>query len=312
MKKRFLTIGCANIDLIQQLSCIPTAGQTVFSPYSYSYTPGGKGANSAVCFARLGVDSIFCTSLGDDSNGKRLKTIYESENIDTRFVRLVKKEQTGFASILVEENGDNRIIVYPGAGQSFSEEQIEEAFTTYPDAVYIQFETPDDIIKAAARRCKKDNIPLFIDAGPAKTEFDLSELGHVTVFSPNQNECIEYTGIDPSNTEKCLAAAIKLGSQIDAEHIVIKLGDKGCFIYDGKFHYMIPAINVAVADTTAAGDVFTAALAMSYMDCQNIMTAVKFASCAAALCVSKEGSFPSIPTLKEISDFAVAQNKQIF
>ncbi len=307
--QRILVVSSANIDFVQRMRRIPYAGETVVeNDAGYSYIPGGKGANSAITFARFGADCVFTCKMGRDSNAKRLLSIYRNEGIDTRYILEDAEAPTGLASILVEENGKNRIIVYPGANMTMTAADIEECFTCYPDAVYMQLEIPDAAILEAAKRAHEAGIPVFIDAGPARLDFPLGELGRVEIFSPNESETRIFTGIAPTSEENCLRAAIRLSALVDAKYIVIKLGDRGSFIYDGREYYMIPAEKVDVVDTTAAGDVFTAAMVYVYLQNGNIVSAVKYATCAAALSVAKEGASTSIPTRSEV--IAYARNKK--
>ena len=309
MNKRILVVSSANLDFVQRMRRIPNAGETVIETdpaFGYGYVPGGKGANSAVAFARLGDDCVFCTRLGADNNGNRLKAIYQREGIDTRFVAQDRNVPTGLASILVEEDGANRIIVYPGANENLDASDIEEAFTCYPDAVYLQFEIPEDAVLAAAEFAHKKKIPLFVDAGPARADFPLDKLGHMEVFSPNETEARIYTGIEPTGGEGALRCAIKLSTMVDAKYIVIKMGNRGAYIYNGKYYHIAPSIPVSVADTTAAGDTFTAALTHFYMEGKTIEEAAHLANCAAAIGVSRPGAYTSIPRLAEVLAFAEA------
>ncbi|MBQ7921250.1 MAG: ribokinase [Clostridia bacterium] len=311
IKKRVLVISSANIDFVQKMRRVPYSGETVVEDTSgYSYIPGGKGANSAIAFSRLGADCVFVCKLGKDANGRRLISIYEKEGIDTRYILEDPDHPTGLASILVEENGKNRIIVYPGANFAFAPEDTEEAFNCYPDALYMQLEIPAPTIIEATRRANAAGIPVFIDAGPANVDFPLEQLGKVEVFSPNETETRVFTGITPNSEENCLRACIKLASMVDAKYIVLKLGDKGCFLYDGKEYYTFPAEQVEAVDTTAAGDVFTAALTYWYLEKGNILKAADFAGCAAGISVSREGASPSVPTLSEVIAFARNRNEQ--
>ncbi len=305
--QRILVISSANIDFVQRMRRIPYAGETVVETESgYSYVPGGKGANSAITFARFGADCVFTCKLGRDANAKRLLSIYKNEGIDVRYVMEDAETPTGMASILVEENGKNRIIVYPGANMTMTPEEIEEPFTCYPEAVYMQLEIPDEAIFEAARRAHEAGIPVFIDAGPARLDFPLSRLGRVEIFSPNENETRIFTGISPTNEDTALRAAIRLSNLVDARYIVLKLGERGSFIYDveGKQYYVVPAERVEAVDTTAAGDVFTAAMVYVYLQNGSILSAVKYATCAAAISVTREGASTSIPTRTEVIAYA--------
>ena len=304
MKHRVLVVSSANMDFVQRIDKIPNAGQTVVTDCTYSYIPGGKGANSAVAFARLGADTVFCTRVGKDANGAALKRIYQNENIDIRFLIEDSEKATGLASIIVEEGGANRIIVYPGANTAIAEGDIEDAFTTYPDAVFVQFEIPFDAVVTAAEFAAEKDIPLFVDAGPVGEGVDLSRLKKVEILSPNESECEALTGIYPDTLESCLRACIRLGSMVECKYVVLKLGRRGAFVYDGKYYHLVQGHKVDAVDTTAAGDVFSAAITYAYLKKGDILEATRFANLAAALSVTKEGAFPSIPSLAEVKEFA--------
>ena len=307
-KARILVVSSANIDFVQRMRRVPYSGETVVeNDLGYAHVPGGKGANSAVTFARFGADCIFACKLGRDANAKRLISIYQREGIDTRYIREDPDAPTGLASILVEENGKNRIIVYPGANMTMTEEDIEAGFTCYPDALYLQLEIPDAAVIDACRRANEEGIPVFIDAGPARMDFPLEQLGQVEIFSPNENETRIFTGISPANQDSCIRAAVKLSTLVNAKYIVLKLGERGSFVYDGAEYLSIPAEKVKAVDTTAAGDVFSAVMTYVYLQNGNIVSAVKYATCAAALSVTRPGASTSIPTLEEV--VAYARNK---
>ncbi len=304
MKSRVLVVSSANMDFVQNVAKIPEAGQTIVTDSTYSYIPGGKGANSAVTFARLGADTVFCTRVGRDQNGATLRRIYEREGIDTRFVIEDPESATGLASIIVEEDGTNRIIVYPGANSNVSENEIEEAFTTYPDAVYLQFEIPFEAASIAADYAFEKKIPLFVDAGPVSDGVDLSRLRRVEILSPNETECEALTGIYPDSIENCLKACIRLCSMVEIKYVVLKLGRRGAFVYDGKYYHIVQGYRVDALDTTAAGDIFTAALTYAYLKKGDVLEATRFANLAAALSVTREGAYSSIPTLAEVKEFS--------
>ncbi len=303
-KERVLVVSSANIDFVQRMIRVPYSGETIIEANGdYTYVPGGKGANSAIAFARFGGDCVFTCRVGNDANGKRLVSMYDKEGIDTRYIVRDEENPTGLASILVEDNGKNRIIVYPGANGALNENDIEESFMCYPDAVFMQMEIPDAAVLETAKRANEAGIPVFIDAGPARTDFPLRELGKVEIFSPNETETRTFTGIAPTGEESALRAAIKLSGMVDAKYIVIKWGEKGAFIYDGKEYYVVPAEDMEPVDTTAAGDVFSAVMTYVYMQTKNIVTAVKYANVAAAISVTRPGASSSIPTRAEVMDY---------
>ena len=308
--ERILVVSSANIDFVQRMTRVPYSGETIIETAGgYSYVPGGKGANSAIALARFGADCVFTCRIGNDANGKKLIAMYEKEGIDVRYIVKDNDYPTGLASILVEDNGKNRIICYPGANSALNESDIEESFICYPDAVFMQMEIPDEAILETARRANLAGIPIFIDAGPARTDFPLKKLGKVEIFSPNEMETRAYTGIAPTGEESALRAAIKLSTMVDAKYIVIKWGERGAFIFDGKEYYTVPAETVTVVDTTAAGDVFSAVMTYVYMQTQNIVTAVKYANVAAAISVTRPGASTSIPTRAEVMEYVKNKRK---
>lgn len=312
MKHRILIVSSANMDFVMKTGVMPEAGKTVVETRGYSYVPGGKGANAAVALARLGADSVFCAKLGADAHAQKLKALYVQNGVDTRFIKTDRSVPTGLAAIIVEDCGDNRIIVYPGANMTMTEGDVEDAFTCLPDAVFLHFEIPDEAVVAATKFAKKQNIPVFVDAGPARVGYPLENLcGPLEVLSPNESECFALTGIMPNNTENCLKAAIALQSKVECKYVVIKLGGRGAYIHDGRFSQLIPTYEGEVVDTTAAGDAFTSALTLEYMRSKDIVRAVKYAHAVGTIVVGKAGASSSLPTAAEVDTFIRTRGIQL-
>lgn len=305
MKPRILAVGSSNIDFVCRMPRVPDAGETLSSNEPYAFVPGGKGANCAVAAARLGADMVFCTRVGNDGYASQLKAKYSAEGIDTRFVNVDKTAQTGLAVVMVEKNGGNRITIYPGANALLSVNDIEEAFTCYPDALIIQCEIEDSSVIAATRLAQKNGVKVFFDAGPAKPDFPLASLAPLEVFSPNETETKIFTGISPTTSDNCLKACIALSGMIKTKYIVLKLGGRGCFIYDGIHCKHLAPIDIGEpVDTTAAGDAFTAALTHKYLiNGGDIYDACEYANSVGAYVVTKRGAFSSLPTQKQLDEF---------
>lgn len=307
---KILVISSANMDLVMKMDAVPDPGQTVIDHDTYKYVPGGKGANSSLAFRRLGAETVFCARLGDDQNGRSLKDLYDQSGIDTSKIVTDPDLPTGLAAIMLEGDGINRIVVYPGANYAMTEADVDRAFECSPDAVFMQLEIPAKIVTYAAFKANALNIPTVIDAGPADKAFPLKELKHLTVFSPNETEAEIFTGISPDCEENCLKAARKLEESVDADHYVIKLGGRGAYLYSGGRGNIIPPYKTDVKDTTAAGDAFTAALTLEYLKTKDIMSAVMYANAVGAITVSRFGASTSIPTAKEVEDFFLQAKKQ--
>ena len=301
--KRILTVSSANMDFVMSVSKIPQGGETQLESGTYQFVPGGKGANSAVAVRRLGGDSVFCCRLGKDANGSIMHNIYKKEGLDTRFIVVDPEAVTGLGAIMVEPNGQNRIILFPGANVRLTKDDIDASFISRPDALLMQLEIPVDAVMHAAWTAHEKNIPIILDAGPANADFPLEDLPPLEIFSPNETETEIFTGINPTNPDNCLRAAMELQKKVVAKYYVIKLGGRGCYIYDGKYYHCLPAYGVNAVDTTAAGDAFTAALTLEYLRSGDIVRAGRYANVVGALAVSKKGALPSLPTDAMVEKF---------
>ena len=303
-EKRILIVGSANMDLALNVYKVPSPGETVMDDGGVAYTPGGKGANAAVAFARLGARATLAARLGVDNHGRQLYNYYKEQGIDTSYIKVDRDFPTGFSVVMKEGDGQNRIIVYPGANSHISTESMVEAFSTAPDALFLGFEIGFESALTAARIAASRGIPIFLDAAPASKSHPLESLPFIEVFSPNETETFEYTGIMPSGADSSLKAALALYRRVKCKYVVIKQGARGASIYDGKRFDMIPAVKVdKVVDTTAAGDTFTAAMTLEYLRSADIKSAVRYGAAAAAIAVSREGASSSVPTCEEVEQF---------
>jgi ribokinase len=284
---------------------LPAPGETVLDDGGVAYTPGGKGANAAAALKKLGADTVFCTKLGQDVHGQRLYGYFKEIGLDTSCIKVDADNPTGFAAVLKESGGQNRIIYYPGANSFITRDNLIDAFNSSPDAVYINFEVSFDVALEASRIASQRGIPIFIDAAPADKDYQLECLPEIEIFSPNETETERYTGILPQGAESSLRAALALFKRVKCKYLVIKQGSRGAFVYDGKHYSMIPAYRAdKVVDTTAAGDAFTAAMVLEYLESGgDIVLSAKYGAAAGAVTVSKSGAASSVPTASEIMDF---------
>lgn len=311
-KKRILVIGSSNMDLSMNMYKIPAPGETLIDDGGVAYTPGGKGLNAAIAFTRLGADCVFSTKLGADSHGQKLYGYLKESGLNTEYIRVDRENPTGFSAVLKESSAENRIIYYPGANLTLSRENLMEAFSCQPDAVYINFEVSFDTASLAARIASSRGIPIFVDAAPANKNYSLESLPQLEVFSPNETETQEYTGIMPAGADSSLRAALALWKRVKCKYLVIKQGARGAFVYDGKHYIMIPAYRPdKLVDTTAAGDAFTAAFTLEYLESGgDAVLAAKYGAAAGAVTVSKFGAASSVPTANEIIDFIKRRPEQ--
>ncbi len=303
--KKILLVGSANMDLIMNMGRLPAAGETLIDDGGVAYLPGGKGAGAAITFSRLGVEAHLAAKLGADLHGQKLYSFYKEAGIDTSALLVDHDVPTGLSVILREGNGDVRTVTYPGANDYLSSEQVIAAMDIEPDALCLGFEVPFPTVIAAAKVAAAKNIPIFIDASPASREHALEKLPPVEIFSPNETETFTYTGIMPTGTDNSLRAALDLYRKVKCRHLVIKLGARGAFLYDGRHFDLVPAFRPdKVVDTTGAGDAFQAAMTLAYLENGGkIKEAVRYGAAAGAITVSRKGGAASSPTREEIAQF---------
>ena len=308
-KKRILIVGSSNLDFVMNMYKLPEAGESLVDNGGVAYIPGGKGAAAAIAFNRLGAESVLCAKLGADIHGQKLYNYYKEVGLNTSYIKVDHDNPTGLAVVMKEGDGKSRSVLFPGAGAELTTEIIMEAFECQPDALYLGFEIPFNMVVAAAKVAASKGIPIFIDAAGASKELDLEKLPPVEVFSPNEQEAFELTGITPSSMETSLRAALAIARKSKAKNVVIKQGARGAFLYDGKRYNTFPAIKAdKTVDTTAAGDAFTAAMTLEYVrNGGDIKTAIKYGNTAGAITVTRKGASSSIPTAEEVEALFATQ-----
>ena len=297
---RVLVAGSVNMDLSMRLRRSPEAGETVFGD-GYAYIPGGKGANQAVGAARLGAAVTFCGRIGSDPAGEQLRDGLKAEGIDVSFLEADGAAPSGLAVIHVEEGGQNRITVLSGANMRVTPGDAAKALERDYDALIMQLEIPLETVAEACRMAAAKGIPVILDAGPAMRLPPERLRGSIAVISPNETEARAMTGIPVDGDDGALKAAEKIFEDFCPKAVVLKLGKRGALLYAGGKGEFVPAFEgIKAVDTTAAGDAFTAALAIGYACGGGLADAVRYANAAGGLCVSKKGAQPAMPTKDEV------------
>ena len=304
MNEKILVVGSANMDLSLNVYRTPELGEMLVDNGGVAYIPGGRGANAAIAFKRLGAEATLCAKLGADVHGQQLYKFYREEGLDTSVIKVDRDLSTGFSAVIKESDGQNRVIYYPGANMHLTADNILFAFDTQPDVLYTNFEVSFPTALAAARVAAQRNIPIVIDAAPADKSFSLEALPFVEIFSPNETETQELTGIMPTGADSSLRAALAIWRRMKCRYVVIKQGARGVSIYDGKHFDMVPACRPdKVVDTATAGDTFTAAMTLEYMRTGDIKEAARYGAAAASIAISRPGASSSIPTADEVRRF---------
>ena len=299
-KPRILVIGSINMDVVLRAEKFPAPGETVVGT-DLSLIPGGKGANQAVALSRLGASASLLGCVGKDPWGEELIEKLEENGVDTVNVASDESLPTGNATIIVDSEGENRIVLIAGANDALRPGLVDAALDAESscDAILLQLEIPLRTVYHAISTGAARGIPVILDAGPPRA-VPLEKLRGVTVLSPNESETEALTGIRPGDLDSAGKAAALLEESTGASEVVLKLGDRGALFKDNGRYELAEAHQVEVVDTTAAGDSFTAALALEHSRGAGIAKAVRRALAAGALAVTRLGAQPSLPTAEEV------------
>lgn len=296
---RAAVVGSINMDIILNMKKVPDVGENVLGT-DYGYACGGKGANQATGLARLGAETKMIGKVADDANGNKLIENLNKNGIDSSCVR-TDGSQTGMAAIIIDGEGKNRIVVYEGANAEIDPKDAAECIDGI-DLLLVQFETNEDVVVECVNKAIAQNITTVIDCGPAKN-FNLERMQGVEIISPNENETEALSGIFPADEGSILEASKIIMARSMAKYVVLKLGSRGCSVWDGENLKIMPTYKSKVVDTTAAGDCFTAALALEYKKCGDIYAACDMGNKAGSIAVSRMGAESSMPTVEDLVNF---------
>lgn len=300
-----VVLGSLNADLVVSVERAPEAGETV-SGTGFMVHNGGKGANQAFAAAKLGGSVSMVGRVGDDDYGCRLVAGLESVGVDTKGVRVLEGVSTGVAAITVEGNGENRIVVVPGANGAFSEDEVSRDAKCFAGAkvALFQLETPLGAVRRALALAREGGCITILDPAPACVLTDVV-LGLVDYVTPNLSELSLLSGYDLSgeSSEAEIVEASRALLGLGARKVLAKLGERGALLVDSKRVERVYAVSVQAVDSTGAGDCFNGAFAAALSKGMSEVEAAQFACSAASVSVTKAGAQSGVPSLEEVLAF---------
>ena len=296
-----VVVGSINLDLVVDVATIPVAGETVLGG-DLRRIPGGKGANQAVAAARLGRRVAMVGRVGDDDAGSILRAALTSAGVDTTNLRTNHDTPSGTALIAVGANGDNTIVLSPGANGRVSAADVAEAADVVGAAavVLLQLEVPLEVVAAAVSSAR--GLVVLNPAPAPAAPLPPDVLDGVDVLVPNQTELATMAGhaglsaignVDP-------ATAVALARGLPVAAVVVTLGAAGAMVVTPTEATHVPAPAVGPVDTTAAGDAFCGALADALVDGADLVGAARWAVRVGAAATLRPGAQPSLPTAAEV------------
>ena len=309
MRPAIVVLGSLNMDFVVRVPHLPAGGETVLG-HDFVTLPGGKGANQACAAGRAGSTNVTVKMLGRigyDVFGDQLKASLAAAGVDVSGVQATQEQPTGVALIWVDAHGQNSIVVASGANHAIKLEEMPAMRAAFRGASHalFQLETPLPVVEAALRLAREEGVRTILDPAPAQP-LTGELLSQVDILTPNESEALALLGRVPQrvsldDAKRLAVALLALGPK----SVILKLGDRGCWYWNGQYSIHKPAFEVKAIDSTAAGDTFNGALAVSLAQSADMSKALVFANAAAALSVTRAGAQASIPELAEIEYFTL-------
>ena len=283
-----LVFGSINADFFVNVKSLPRPGETVLCP-SYTFYPGGKGANQAVAAARLGAEVMFAGSVGKDPYGGQVLKSLRDVGINLNRVKS-KATTTGTAFVVVEEDGENQIVVASGANLETCSNQIKDSDLSLCTHIVLQLEVPIKEIEDIIFRAKAAGCKIILNYAPAN------------VIQPTAIECCDYLIMNEIEANSLFGQkkeveeyAIKFSKRFDAE-CIITLGPKGSLLATREGLYKIDALEVEAIDTVGAGDMFVGAFSAGLFKGECTTSSLQRATVASGLTCKFNGAQPSLVT----------------
>ena len=288
---KILDYGSLNIDDIYSLPHFVRPGETISST-AYAQNAGGKGFNQGVALRKAGCDVRFGGAIGHD--GQFLVDYMNELGVDTRCIEVLDVP-TGHAIIQVEEAGGNCIILFGGANRCVTDEMIDRALAPMEAGDYLLMQNEINAPQRLIEKAYAKGVKVVLNPSPAAPEMKQWPLDKVDLFILNEVEGGDLTG--ESDPEAILDALL---AKFPDSRVVLTLGEQGSVYADAKQRIRQAAFRADAVDTTAAGDTFTGYFLSALMEGKDIPYALKLASRASAITVSRPGAAKSIPTLDEV------------
>ncbi len=297
-----VVVGSLNMDLVVRAPHFPHPGETLTGD-GFATFPGGKGANQAAACALLGAETAMVGRVGQDAFGSRLRDGLRAFGVETTHIRTDADAPTGTAVIVVEERGENAIVVVPGANGELGVTDIKAAehLLASTACLVTQLEVPLEPIHEAAAIVHQAGGTIVLNAAPAQA-LPETLLRLVDDLIVNETEASLLAGVTVSDTESATEAAQQLRAA-GPHCVVLTLGARGALLVDEQGPWVCPAKSVQVVDTTAAGDAFVGAWAAALTRGEDRRSALCYAVAAGTLATTKMGAQPSLPHHEQVTQF---------
>ena len=295
---RITVVGSFAVGITIRTGKMPVFGETLVGR-DFDLGPGGKGSNQAVGTARLGAASALVTCLGEDQLADVATQLYSSEGVDTAQIRRSAEKPTGAGIIVLNDLGENFIILDMGANDLMDGAFVERAgdMIAASDIVMTVLEIPVTAAHRAMELGRASGARTILNPAPA-TELPSGIHASVDYLTPNESELRILMGLAPDDSTPTRDLALRLRDQ-GVGTVVVTMGQRGALILSDGIDEVIPSPQVDVVDTTGAGDAFNAGFAVALGEGRGLREAVRFATCCGAHACTRLGVIPSLATRAE-------------
>ena len=291
---KILNFGSLNIDNVYQVDHFVRKGETISSK-SLTLVSGGKGLNQSVALGRAGAKVWHAGSIGKD--GLFLLETLRTAGVNVSCVRVLEEGKTGNAIIQNDAEGDNCILLYGGANQRITREQIDETLSHFSAEDFLVLQNEVNELPYLVQKAHEKSMRIVLNPSPMDEKIFEINLSLVDLFVLNDLEAAELTG--GTGTEPATMLAL-LQRKFPSACFVLTLGPQGAYYADAKQTIWQEIYPAEVVDTTAAGDTFTGYFLAAILEGKSVKASLGLAAKAAAIAVSRPGAAPSIPKLDEV------------
>lgn len=303
---KVVVVGSYAVGLVMEANRLPAPGETIRAD-SFQEIYGGKGSNQAVACSRMGAEASFIGVIGKDSYGEAAREMLDREGVSTDHLYISEEASTGAGFVMVDNEGENSIMINMGANELLAKEDIDNASKVIADAdvLLTQLEIPTSVALYAGKVARQNGTLAILNPAPApEVRLTEGQLSPFSILTPNYTEACAISGIDPDD-------------EIDEEHLgvnildqgvgalLLTLGAKGSAFFSREERFKVTAPSVDTKDTTGAGDAFNGALVVMLAEGEPVSSrrTISIANCAGALSVKKYGVIPALPYRDEVTNF---------
>lgn len=294
---KILSFGSLNIDYVYSVPHFVKKGETLSAKELNVYT-GGKGLNQSIALARAGVETYQAGAIGTD--GMFLLEQLKEAGVKTDLVKILDDVRTGNAIIQNDDEGDNCIVLFGGANQAITKEQVDEVFKDFTNEDYLLIQNEINELSYIVEKAKEEGMKIILNPSPMNEKIMKLPLDQIDYFILNEIEAMQILEMDKPEEIDGKYIASLLHERFKDATIVLTLGSEGSVCISDDEYVEQSIYKVKAIDTTAAGDTYTGYFIAGILNGKTIKESMDIASKASAIAVTRQGAAPSIPVLEEV------------